>query len=161
MSTLSQIEKKNGKREGNQIIDKFSGYIIRKIDYDVDEGYEEGYKKSSREVMEQDAGDALLSGQNKQIKYQTVETQMAANVINAMATNMGINIEEQREFMLKIFSNVLPIALPSESDYKKRVEEAAKKGKNNDGLQKSLQCHNFVFESWRSINWHSSKHSFY
>ena len=135
---MDEIIKTNGtlSDDGDSWVDKFSGYIIRKIDYDVDEGYEEGYKKSSREVMEQDAGDALLSGQNKQIKYQTVETQMAANVINAMATNMGINIEEQREFMLKIFSNVLPIALPSETDYKKRVEEAAKKGKTMTDYKK-------------------------
>lgn len=128
---MDEIIKTNGSLsdDGDAWVDKFSGYVIRKIDYDVDEGYEEGYKKSSREVVEQDAGDALLSGTNKQIKYQTIETQMAANVINALAANMGINIEEQREFMLKIFSNTLPIALPTEADYKKRVEEMAKKGK--------------------------------
>lgn len=128
---MDEIIKTNGalSDDGDAWVDKFSGYVIRKIDYDVDEGYEEGYKVSSREVIEKDAGDALLSGENKQIKYQTIETQMAANVINAMAANMGINVEEQREFMLKIFSNSLPLALPTETDYKKRVEEMAKKGK--------------------------------
>jgi len=128
---MDEIIKTNGAKsdDGDAWVDKFSGYIIRKRDLDDDEGFEDGRKASSREIMEQDAGDALLSGPNKQAKYQTIETQMAANVINAMAANMGISIEEQREFILKIFSNTLPIALPTEADYKTRVEEAAKKGK--------------------------------
>lgn len=128
---MDEIIKTNGAKsdDGDAWVDKFSGYIIRKRDLDADEGFEDGMKATSREVMEQDAGDALLSGENKQPKYQTIETQMAANVINAMASNMGINIEEQLEFMLKIFSNSLPLALPTEADYKTRVEEAAKKGK--------------------------------
>ena len=128
---MDEIIKTNGAKsdDDDAWVDKYSGYVIRKRDLDADEGFEDGYKKSSREVMEQDAGDALLSGENKQIKYQTIETQMAANVINAMAANMGIGIQEQREFMLKIFSNSLPLALPTEADYKKRVEEMAKKGK--------------------------------
>jgi hypothetical protein len=37
MSTLSRIEKTNGKREGDQIVDKFSGYAISKIAF-VSEG---------------------------------------------------------------------------------------------------------------------------
>lgn len=128
---MDEIIKTNGtlSDDGDAWVDKFSGYVIRKRDLDIDEGYEDGYKRSSREVMEQDAGDALLSGENKQIKYQTVETQMASNVINALAANMGINIQEQRQFMLKIFNAVLPLALPTEADYKTRVEDAAKKGK--------------------------------
>ena len=135
---MDEIIKTNGtiSDDGDAWVDKYSGYIIRKIDYDIDEGYEEGFKVSSREVMEQDAGDALLSGSNKQIKYQTLETQMAANVINAMAANMGINIEENREFMLKIFNAALPLALPTEADYKKRVEDAAKRGKTMTDYKK-------------------------
>ena len=129
---MDEIIKTNGalSDDGDAWVDKFSGYIIRKRDLDDDEGFEDGYRVSSREVMEQDAGEALLmNAENKPVKYQTVETQMAANVINAMAGNMGINIEDQREFMLKIFSNSLPLSLPSEEDYKEREQEAAKKGK--------------------------------
>jgi len=37
MSTLSRIEKTNGRREGDQIVDKFSGYAISKIAF-VSEG---------------------------------------------------------------------------------------------------------------------------
>jgi hypothetical protein len=116
--------------DGDAWVDKYSGYVIRKIDYDVDEGFENGFRASSREIMEQDAGDALLNGASKPIKYQTAETQLASNVISAMAGNMGINIEHQREFMLKIFANTLLVALPKEADYKKQAQEMAKKGKN-------------------------------
>ena len=128
---MDEIIKTNGtlSDDGDAWVDKHSGYVIRKIDYDVDEGYDEGFKVSTKEVMEQDAGDALLSSENKKIKYQNIETQMASNVISTMTENMGINIEEQREFILKIFSNSLGMALPTEADYKKRLQDAAKKGK--------------------------------
>jgi len=119
--------------DGDAWVDKYSGYVIRKIDFDVDEGYEDGFKISSREIMEQDAGDALMNGDNekaKRVKYQSVETQLAANVISAMSANMGINIEQQVEFMLKIFTNSLALALPTEADYKLKAKELAKKGKN-------------------------------
>jgi len=68
---IDEIIKTNGtlSDDGDAWVDKFSGYVIRKRDLDIDEGYEDGYKRSSREVMEQDAGDALLSGEIKQIKY--------------------------------------------------------------------------------------------
>jgi len=131
---MDEIIKTNGtiSDDGDAWVDKFSGYVIRLIDYDVDEGYDDGFKISSREIMEQDAGDAVLLGsvENKKVKYQSVETQMAFNVITAMAVNMGINIEEQKEFILKIFNNSLGLALPNESEYAKRASEAAKRGKN-------------------------------
>jgi len=129
---LDEIKKINGaiSDDGDSWVDKFSGYVICKIDADVDEGYEEGFRVSTRAIMEQDAGDALLNAVNKkQIEFQNVEAQMAYNVIYTMAENMGINIQDQREFMIKIFSNMLTIALPSEAQYKLKAEELSKKGK--------------------------------
>ena len=38
--------------DGDSWVDKYSGYVIRKIDYDVEEGYENGFKASSRSKLE-------------------------------------------------------------------------------------------------------------
>ena len=128
---MDSIIKTNGtlSDDGEAWVDKYSGYVIRNIDYDVEEGYDDGFRIRSREIMEQDAGDTYLSEQNKEKKYQSVEAQMASNVISAMANNMGINIDEQREFILKIITTTLPIAIPSKDAYQQRVQELAKRGK--------------------------------
>jgi len=116
--------------DGDAWVDEHSGFIIRKIDFDIDEGYEEGYKIKSREVMEQDAGDALLNGAIKTpAKFETPETKMINNIINALSGFMGLNIEQQREFIVKIVVNSMPLAVPSEAAYKERVASMAKKGK--------------------------------
>ena len=112
--------------DGDAWVDKYSGYVIVKEDFDIDEGYEQGYKKMSREILEQDASNALLK---KVIKYDSPLTKMISNVVNAVSGFMGIQIEDQKEFIIKIASNSILLAVPSEESYKKRVEEMAKKGK--------------------------------
>jgi hypothetical protein len=131
---MDEIIKQSGKLsdDGDSWVDEHSGYIICPRDFDVDEGYEQGYKAKTREVMEQDAGDALLNSSLKPVvkKYTTPETKMMSNVISALAENMGINIDDQKDFMIKIASDTISAgALISEEDHKKRVEEEAKKGK--------------------------------
>ena len=115
--------------DGDSWVDKNSGYIIRPIDFDIDEGYEEGFKINSREVMEADIGDAILSEASKPIKFITPETRIISNVVSALSGFMGIHIEDQREFIIQLVSSALPSALPSENDYKTQIEEMAKKGR--------------------------------
>jgi hypothetical protein len=134
LRVVDEIIKDCGKKsdDGDSWVDEYSGYIIRAIDPDIDEGYEAGYKVKTREVMEQDLGDAILSVSGKPVikKYTTPETKMMSNIVNALAEQMGIFIEDQKEFIIKIASDMTQSgALISEDDHKMRVEEAAKKGK--------------------------------
>ena len=134
--TMDQIIKEIGSLsdDGDSWVDKHSGYIIKPIDFDMDEGYEEGFRVRTREILEQDAGDVLVSNITSKIKkqkYSSHETQMMSNIINALSNFMGIDLEDQKEFMIATASYVLEEgALPSEKDHLKQVEEAAKKGKN-------------------------------
>jgi len=134
MRIMDEIIKDCGKKsdDGDSWVDEYSGYVIRTVDPDVDEGYEEGYKVKTREIMEQDLGDALLSASEKPVikKYTTPETKMMSNIVSALAEHMGIFIEDQKEFIIKIASEMMQGgALVSEEDHKTRVEDAAKKGK--------------------------------
>jgi hypothetical protein len=47
--------------DGDSWVDKNSGWTICPIDFSVDEGYEEGYRVITREVMEEDAGNKIVS----------------------------------------------------------------------------------------------------
>ena len=116
--------------DGDLWCDKHSGWPICNSDFDVEEGYEEGFKVSSRSVMEADAGNKIMSAAaSKDIKYITPETRMISNIINAISVAMGINIEIQKEFIINTVLDSIKETVESESDYKSKVREMAEKGK--------------------------------
>ena len=117
--------------DGDLWCDKHSGWPLCHADFDVEEGYEEGFKVSSRSVMEDDAGNKIMAAAaaSKDIKFITPETRMISNIINAVSVAMGINIEIQKEFIINTVLDSIKETVESESDYKSKVREMAEKGK--------------------------------
>ena len=116
--------------DGDWWCDKHSGWPICPVDFDTEEGYEEGFKVSSRAVMEADAGNKIMAAAaSKDIKYITPETRMISNIVNAISVAMGINIEIQKEFIINTVLDSIKETVESESDYKSKVREMAEKGK--------------------------------
>ncbi len=112
-------------------VDKYSGWTICPIAFDFEEGYEEGFKKITRAVMEKDAGDKITSNASAQeIIYSTPDAIMINNIINAMSIAMGINIAKQKEFIINCVISSIKKTVGSENDYRKRVRTMAEKGKN-------------------------------
>jgi hypothetical protein len=119
---------------GDWWCDKFTGWPICKVDFDVEEGYDEGFKISSRAVIEADAGSKILASvsgdeKQKQIQYNTPETKMINNIINALSIAMGINVQNQKEFIINSVLDSIKNTLESENDYKQKVKDMAEKGK--------------------------------
>ena len=116
--------------DGDWWCDKHSGWPICPVDFDIEEGYEEGFKISTRSIMETDAGNKIMSAlTEKSINYITPETKMISNIVNAISIAMGINIENQKEFIINTVLTAMNETLETESDYKKKVREMAEKGK--------------------------------
>jgi hypothetical protein len=115
--------------DGDWWVDKNSGWQITKIDDDSDEGYEEGFKVSSRSIMEGDAGNKVFSATTKNIVYVTYENKTISNIVNAVSLAMGINIEYQKEFIINGVLAALSGTMESEEDYSKKIKEMAEKGK--------------------------------
>lgn len=143
--------------DGDSWVDKHSGYIIRKIDFDVDEGYEDGFRITSREIMEKDAGELLneslkeSSKTKKTKKYKNAETIIMVNVLHAFSEFMGIDLENQQDFILKIANDALPFAIPlTEEQYKKKIQEDAKKGKTTIPY-KTFYNYNLLFLTMAAI----------
>jgi hypothetical protein len=110
--------------DGDAHVDEHSGYVIKKRDFDNEEGFtEEGRKMQSREILEQDAANLV-----KAPKFDTPEIKMASNVLNTFEHAMGLQLIEQREFILKQVHIAIEQALPNEAAYKKEVQEIMKKG---------------------------------
>ena len=87
--------------DGNLWVDKYSGYFIKNIDYDTEEGFtEEGFKLKTREILEQDLGDSVLEDINKPISKDKEEVEIIINIINALSNFMTIDIKNQKDFIV-------------------------------------------------------------
>ena len=115
--------------DGDAIVDKHSGYFIRKIEFDTEEGYDDaGYKMVSREQMEEDLGNAVLSSANQPEKtYDNVDAQVTLSVIKAISGFIGIDIQAYHEFIIRNTLVVLDRGIASEDLYKKKAEQVLKK----------------------------------
>lgn len=125
-STIGQLSD-----DGDWWTDKFTGWPICPGDFDTEEGYNDGFKVSTRAVLEESAGNKIISSTSeKTIKYITFETITINNIINALSTAMGINIETQKEFIINSVLETIKNTVESENDYKEKVKIAAQKGKS-------------------------------
>jgi hypothetical protein len=118
--------------DGDVWVDKYSGQVIMSIDFSTDEGYDEGFKVSSRDFIADNAGDKIISIGNtrKQQIVMTGEIRMIIGIINALSVSMGINLEDQKEFIVNCVTEMVKLNVPQESDYKKVAKAANDAGKN-------------------------------
>lgn len=126
---LEQIKSNIGQLsdDGDWWTDKYTGWPICPGDFDTEEGYDEGFKVVSRSVIEEEAGNKILSATTeKTIKYITPESIMINNIVNALSVAMGINIETQKEFIINSVIETIKTNVESESDYKEKVKTAKK-----------------------------------
>jgi hypothetical protein len=138
---LNELIKQIGKQsdDGDSWVDENSGEVICYIDFDVSEGYKDGFVDKSRDIMEKDAGQTILEereakkekGKEKAEKRLSPEGQIASNVVSTLSINMGIDIEGSRDFIIGIVSELMNDVrvIEKESAYKVREQEAAKRGK--------------------------------
>ena len=104
---------------------------IQRISFSTEEEYQDGFKVKSREIMEKDAGTSLIGNIKSQLKKQSHEIRVCSNIITTMASNMGINLEDQRgEFIITNTTSVFLSNMIDEIDYNRNVKEASKRGKS-------------------------------
>jgi hypothetical protein len=96
----------------------------------VEEGYENGFKISTRDVLQEDAGNKIAQQQKQQVlkendalKLDNPESIMISNIVTTLSIAMGINIEYQKDFIINCVKDVLKTTMPKEEDYKKRIKE--------------------------------------
>ena len=123
---ISQIGKQSD--DGDMWCDKYSGWAICPVDLDIEEGFEEGFKISTRGELEEDAGNKIMSATNV-VKYSTPETKIINNIVNALSIAMGINIENQKEFIINTVLMSMRDNLDTEEDYKEVFKKKANEGK--------------------------------
>lgn len=144
--------------DGDSFVDKYSGYFIKKIEFDTEEGFtEEGFKLKTREKMEKDLGDHVLELADDTSKTTenvlSNEARIVSNIINAIIgpSGMGINIKDQYNF---IIDNVILLhkqLAPTEQQYQKMTTAATKAKKTiasyEDQVGRPLIILTFIFIS--------------
>ena len=128
--------------DGEAWVDEHSGYVIKLIEFSTEEGYDDsGYKMQSRETLQQDLADVNVSADDEPDIMADPNAQMVNNVVTALATYMGINIESKRQFIIRnaLLNNIQKV--DSREDYEKRAA-AILKSKN-----KRLPKYEFVFNN--------------
>jgi hypothetical protein len=152
--------------DGEKWVDKYSGYVIKFIEYDTEEGFTvQGYKLQTRDILEKDMGEIILQGQGKaqaQTKgksptasaqksvYLTPIAKMVLNIIITFATQMGINLDKQIDFILKNVLEIQKKNISSAQEYDKLIQKAERMGKKNlptyeEAFDSSLLFLTFVY----------------
>jgi hypothetical protein len=131
--------------DGDKYVDKYSGYTIKMIEMSSDEEYnEEGFKIVTRAVIESDVGDMLAEALKTlppgikpaaiKRKYATPDATAIYNVIEALSSNMGLNIADQKEFIvmnvMKQLSNTS--VMSTKTAYEKFYTQKIAAGKTMD-----------------------------
>ena len=110
--------------DGDAWVDKYSGYVIEKINFNVDESYEEGQQriKTRDAMLEQESGETTAK-----MKLNP-QSELISNIITTISREMGINIESERDFIITIVNIVIQEHLKKEKVYAKMMQDKANKG---------------------------------
>lgn len=128
-TTIDTICKERGSisEDGDAWTDKYSGYVIKNIDMDNEEGYDAaGYKLQTREVMEKTLGESLIQSlQDKKLPtYKNADAQMISGIITTMTKYMGIDLEVHRAFIVEQVMGVIMTKIPTEEAFNKKKQSA-------------------------------------
>jgi len=142
-NVLDQVCAKRGQisDDGEKVVDKYSGYVIKTIEYDTGEGYDEtGYKIVSREVQQQNIGDVLISMSNKEMpKLQSTDAEMIFNVLRILDKSMGINTESEYDFVISNVVEEIKHYIGTKKKYNER--QKARQKKTGKAFPKYLLAH--------------------
>lgn len=137
-AALDRICRRQGKLSEDQesIVDKHSGYVIRYVNYNDDEGFNEaGFRISTREIMEDqqqaqmDANINPVFGRKTQTGHKIFEnktTQHIYNIAAAICQYTGVDMDLIEAPIMSITSEFVK-NLDSPEAYKAKQEKAAKK----------------------------------
>lgn len=140
--TMNIIKKEQGVNIDNITWDKYSGYMIEKIALSSEEGFDEsGYKIVSREILEGDAGSALLQAANvdkSQKIMNNPKAKLINNVITTISHKLGINIDTQRENIINHTLMAIDETVDTQDVYDEKAKLKKKKQTYEDVLNASI-----------------------
>ena len=139
LEKLGEIVRKQGtlSDDGSSIVDKHSGYVLRKIDNVAEEQYDEsGFKIATSDVLEQDIGQKyveMMVGKQStnELVFEDPETQMIFNLYRGIARNIGLPLDSIQEKVMRMSQEIMKQVISSkqvyEDDAKRELEQKKRK----------------------------------
>ena len=130
--------------DGDKIVDKYSGYLIKYIESSNDEGYsQEGFKIVSRDVMQEEK--SILN--NSTTKDRNFESPLAIQIKKIIKTmNSNINITLKDSYVILIIKNVSNYIkkIKSRNQYDIDAKKLLERGKSVKPYEKYYDNHLMV-----------------
>jgi len=116
--------------DGDSIVDKHSGFVIRKIDFSAEEGFNEaGFRITTHDILEKDLGAVLMEAIGKKQKpiFESDTIESIYNIMSAICKNIDMPIDAISEFILRNSNIIIEKEIYSEEMYQKKSEQQFKK----------------------------------
>lgn len=119
--------------DGDSIVDKYSGYTLRKIDFLTQETYnEQGFIIQTHDTMEKDMTEQITDVLMKHTKpvHENELNTMIYNIAHTISTSMGIVFDTIQEGVLRLSNELVDSVVLNEIKYEEQVQrKALKSGK--------------------------------
>jgi len=121
--------------DGDSIVDKHSGYVLRKFDFSSEEGYDEaGFRITTNDIMEEDISISILQARKKKERpvFHDETNEMIYNVFTSICDEMDIPIDSVMNDTMNISAQLIqnPKCVLTEESYTRRILKVEKeKGK--------------------------------
>ena len=115
--------------DGDSIVDKHSGFVIRKIDFSAEEGFDEaGFRITTHDILEKDLGTVVMEALGKKQKpvFESETTETIYNIMSAICKNIDVPIDTISEFILRHSNIIIEKKIYSEEVYQKKSEQQFK-----------------------------------
>jgi hypothetical protein len=115
--------------DGDSVVDKHTGYVIRKIDFSTEEGFsEEGYRITTHSIMEKDLGTVVLENLGKRVarEFEDETSKLIYTIFTFLSANIGLPTEAIFDFVHSIASEIIHNTIKSEDIYNRQIEKMAK-----------------------------------
>lgn len=134
---MNNLIQRNGVAIDDAWYDKFTGRKIKDLDYDVEEGYDNGFKRKTRDVIEEDLGNILFNKSLSEDDYSknipkqkmTKKTIPIFRIIQSVENNTGADLSGEYDFIVSLCLQIVEKIVPSEKQHEDMIAKMAKKGK--------------------------------
>jgi hypothetical protein len=132
--------------DGDAIVDKHSGYVLRKIDFVTEESYIDGFKIVTNDVIEQELGERLAEMFAPKLKpiFENESNEIIYNIVDSICTNMGIPTDSIQEFVMRTVLELIERNIQSSEKYEEIADMMFKK-KNARPVPYEIYRNRFMF----------------
>jgi len=136
--------------DGDSVVDKHTGYVIRKIDFSTEEGFSaEGYRITTHSVMEKSLSAVVLENLGKKVmrEFEDENSNLIYKIFSFISSNIGIPTEFIFDFVHSISSEIVKKTIKSEEIYNKQMEKLAKQAETTNKKFKPATYHKYKNEN--------------